>query len=108
SINYIISYMLSVRLTQTTTYHFTYTTLFRTRNRIPLEWRPAAGSFEPSSPPRRAAAGARGPRLQSALHTRSASAGRSSSVLLQRSEEYTSELQSRFDIVCRLLLEKKK
>src|SRR5437868_10747330 len=27
---------------------------------------------------------------------------------LQRSEEHTSELQSRFDIVCRLLLEKKK
>src|SRR5438067_6808513 len=29
-------------------------------------------------------------------------------VLLQRSEEHTSELQSRFDLVCRLLLEKKK
>src|SRR5699024_12823027 len=28
--------------------------------------------------------------------------------LLQRSEEHTSELQSRFDLVCRLLLEKKK
>src|SRR5699024_11741057 len=28
--------------------------------------------------------------------------------LIQRSEEHTSELQSRFDIVCRLLLEKKK
>src|SRR5699024_11947733 len=29
-------------------------------------------------------------------------------VFQQRSEEHTSELQSRFDIVCRLLLEKKK
>src|SRR5437868_12085040 len=29
-------------------------------------------------------------------------------VLLDRSEEHTSELQSRFDLVCRLLLEKKK
>src|SRR5699024_11835832 len=29
-------------------------------------------------------------------------------VLLERSEEHTSELQSRFDLVCRLLLEKKK
>src|SRR5699024_12805792 len=29
-------------------------------------------------------------------------------VLLGRSEEHTSELQSRFDLVCRLLLEKKK
>src|SRR5207249_10263219 len=28
-------------------------------------------------------------------------------VLLKRSEEHTSELQSRFDLVCRLLLEKK-
>src|SRR5690625_6621239 len=30
------------------------------------------------------------------------------SKLIARSEEHTSELQSRFDIVCRLLLEKKK
>src|SRR5438067_4686190 len=29
-------------------------------------------------------------------------------VAIQRSEEHTSELQSRFDLVCRLLLEKKK
>src|SRR5699024_12556212 len=29
-------------------------------------------------------------------------------VLKDRSEEHTSELQSRFDLVCRLLLEKKK
>src|SRR5207249_11536644 len=28
--------------------------------------------------------------------------------VLERSEEHTSELQSRFDLVCRLLLEKKK
>src|SRR5699024_11808533 len=31
----------------------------------------------------------------------------SSSLLPSRSEEHTSELQSRFDLVCRLLLEKK-
>src|SRR5699024_11554020 len=31
-----------------------------------------------------------------------------SSLQLMRSEEHTSELQSRFDLVCRLLLEKKK
>src|SRR5699024_12239271 len=30
------------------------------------------------------------------------------SLLQSRSEEHTSELQSRFDLVCRLLLEKKK
>src|SRR5699024_12821423 len=29
------------------------------------------------------------------------------SILIDRSEEHTSELQSRFDLVCRLLLEKK-
>src|SRR5699024_12592942 len=29
-------------------------------------------------------------------------------VMMLRSEEHTSELQSRFDLVCRLLLEKKK
>src|SRR5699024_11841951 len=29
-------------------------------------------------------------------------------VIVERSEEHTSELQSRFDLVCRLLLEKKK
>src|SRR5207249_7705744 len=33
---------------------------------------------------------------------------RSLSLLVPRSEEHTSELQSRFDLVCRLLLEKKK
>src|SRR5699024_12601977 len=30
------------------------------------------------------------------------------SIIINRSEEHTSELQSRFDLVCRLLLEKKK
>src|SRR5699024_12783020 len=33
---------------------------------------------------------------------------RSESTAASRSEEHTSELQSRFDLVCRLLLEKKK
>src|SRR5207249_5929265 len=37
-------------------------------------------------------------------HCRDNSLGR----IQQRSEEHTSELQSRFDLVCRLLLEKKK
>src|SRR5438067_6360970 len=34
--------------------------------------------------------------------------GSGSSIGQERSEEHTSELQSRFDLVCRLLLEKKK
>src|SRR5699024_12401952 len=40
-------------------------------------------------------------RLANSDRTRRATGG-------QRSEEHTSELQSRFDLVCRLLLEKKK
>src|SRR5207249_10227163 len=35
-------------------------------------------------------------------------AGERHLVAMKRSEEHTSELQSRFDLVCRLLLEKKK
>src|SRR5207249_9726242 len=35
-------------------------------------------------------------------------AGSSRARVRERSEEHTSELQSRFDLVCRLLLEKKK
>src|SRR5207249_9729558 len=34
--------------------------------------------------------------------------GRDADAVFHRSEEHTSELQSRFDLVCRLLLEKKK
>src|SRR5699024_12378877 len=84
---------------------FPYTTLFRSRN-TPRGWPPsglgAAGAEGPAcpcgstgrpglcaparSPPRRTAAGGQ---------------------TCARSEEHTSELQSRFDLVCRLLLEKK-
>src|SRR5207247_9936602 len=39
---------------------------------------------------------------------RSFSPGMTSDLALMRSEEHTSELQSRVDLVCRLLLEKKK
>src|SRR5207249_9032482 len=37
-----------------------------------------------------------------------AGVARRKAVVVDRSEEHTSELQSRFDLVCRLLLEKKK
>src|SRR5437867_7108099 len=57
---------------------FPYTTLFRSWPCIPAPTRGSAGS------------------------TRLALAGR------RRSEEHTSELQSPYDLVCRLLLEKKK
>src|SRR5687768_18219884 len=77
---------------------FPYTTLFRSRRR---EEQPQGGergeppACRPAPPhPRREQvqhAGQRGPRHQ-----------------VPRSEEHTSELQSRLHLVCRLLLEKKK
>src|SRR2546430_8217888 len=66
---------------------FPYTTLFRS---IPLRW---SRSRRPAQPTQQASATA----LQ-----RRAAASRS------RSEEHTSELQSQSNLVCRLLLEKKK
>src|SRR6266496_5971846 len=58
---------------------FPYTTLFRSRTRCRARSDPTSGRCAPRR---------RGPRA--------------------RSEEHTSELQSRRDLVCRLLLEKKK
>src|SRR2546428_8249463 len=62
---------------------FPYTTLFRSRRARPTE------SWAVPSP-------------------RAGDAHRLIDALLSRSEEHTSELQSRSDLVCRLLLEKKK
>src|SRR5438034_8779411 len=66
---------------------FPYTTLFRSRQDSSA---PAGAVARPTRPPR---PGRRGP---------GSGGGRS------RSEEHTSELQSHSDLVCRLLLEKKK
>src|SRR5438132_8808374 len=71
---------------------FPYTTLFRSRARVDQAPRPGRW-------PRLRAAGSR------RLGRRSGSAGSSTKT---RSEEHTSELQSHSDLVCRLLLEKKK
>src|SRR5699024_11745818 len=49
--------------------------------------------------------------ISTGFHLRTAAEPRAGSPMLRgspRSEEHTSELQSRFDLVCRLLLEKKK
>src|SRR2546429_4534468 len=86
---------------------FPYTTLFRSSS-SPAGggWAASRSSTSPRVPlptPRSRAASARGRNCCSAIKTRSVP-GRPSS----RSEEHTSELQSRLHLVCRLLLEKKK
>src|SRR2546429_6385283 len=75
---------------------FPYTTLFRSRHPAP----PGTGANAPPGSVRRCTPRARSPR-----HHRNG-AGESQNV--PRSEEHTSELQSRLHLVCRLLLEKKK
>src|SRR5436305_13826939 len=74
---------------------FPYTTLFRSHQRTS-----AAAQVKP---PPIASSNTRSPRLirPSLIATSSASG-------IERSEEHTSELQSRPHLVCRLLLEKKK
>src|SRR5437773_9701129 len=62
---------------------FPYTTLFRSRVAVSARFRPYDASITRSSL-------------------------RCDSVTIMRSEEHTSELQSHHDLVCRLLLEKKK
>src|SRR2546428_10051238 len=66
---------------------FPYTTLFRSR-----QWKSESAS--PVMPPVRTSANTPHPSRMAAT--------------IDRSEEHTSELQSRSDLVCRLLLEKKK
>src|SRR5205809_4547686 len=69
---------------------FPYTTLFR------------------SPAPRRGSPRATPPRLCGVPHRRIAAPARPRPRRRARSEEHTSELQSRLHLVCRLLLEKKK
>src|SRR2546427_5829528 len=76
---------------------FPYTTLFRSAVRpellgTPNEWSPPSIRWRVAFSPRR---------------TRTASSRRPS-IGSRRSEEHTSELQSQSNLVCRLLLEKKK
>src|SRR5207249_11165726 len=65
-----------------------------------------------SAPPRRQSNASPAHPLIAALRPARPGAGararRRARAVLARSEEHTSELQSRFDLVCRLLLEKKK
>src|SRR5438874_6901046 len=77
---------------------FPYTTLFRS-DRVSSPTRHALRPANPSAARPRTRPSATGP----AISPRSAGA-----IHPVRSEEHTSELQSRRDLVCRLLLEKKK
>src|SRR5260221_7466984 len=82
---------------------FPYTTLFRSRLRHGSALSSAAAAIVAANP-KAASAGARGSRI-----ARMALAAASAHTACQaRSEEHTSELQSHSDLVCRLLLEKKK
>src|SRR3712207_7497074 len=89
---------------------FPYTTLFRS-----LRWRAAAGAavlLRPRLPDggARARAGARVPPGRGRADRTGGARGRGRGIVAsrRRSEEHTSELQSRQYLVCRLLLEKKK
>src|SRR5699024_11948601 len=64
------------------------------------------GPFETSGVPEHTVP--QNPRSVRAPHLTSSRRAPDSSTPARRSEEHTSELQSRFDLVCRLLLEKKK
>src|SRR5207249_10975343 len=104
--NTLSSFSLSLRLRPPpSSTPFPYTTLFRSprrrrRRRGTLGRRRRAGLLRPPLPDRARHGNrdaARDPRTPALPPDREA-----------RSEEHTSELQSRFDLVCRLLLEKKK
>src|SRR3712207_7592897 len=85
---------------------FPYTTLFRSRGDTRKEpfgspQRAAAGAEDSIGPPGR-------PRAPSLAPGGFGAGSIAEGVQRQRSEEHTSELQSRQYLVCRLLLEKKK
>src|SRR2546430_11885230 len=71
---------------------FPYTTLFRSARNRSVGSRPVLAISSPSGVPRTRSI---------AIHSRPSGS-------MERSEEHTSELQSQSNLVCRLLLEKKK
>src|SRR2546422_6199914 len=80
---------------------FPYTTLFRSLRAVRSTWFGQGCSSEISSDFRSQRCENEAPQPGVADH-------RSINDILERSEEHTSELQSRLHLVCRLLLEKKK
>src|SRR5947209_11159825 len=80
---------------------FPYTTLFRSRAQSPAD-------EEIELPVAVEVAGAHDRGDRRGLRQRQGNADEAAAALVDRSEEHTSELQSRQYLVCRLLLEKKK
>src|SRR2546426_6517793 len=80
---------------------FPYTTLFRSRELLGLPARQLGSTARPAAPDARGAQPDRGGEPRRAVD-------RLERALVHRSEEHTSELQSPCNLVCRLLLEKKK
>src|SRR5437868_7999421 len=87
---------------------FPYTTLFRSQIRDRLPEQGLAAEFHAEGPDLPRVDLVLGPAVQVVNRTRAAHQVAGDPGHHLRSEEHTSELQSRFDLVCRLLLEKKK
>src|SRR2546428_5352514 len=87
---------------------FPYTTLFRSRDGVAKRASSAASRASSETFSARAAASSSFAATQdAAAFSTSVRAAANASGAAARSEEHTSELQSRSDLVCRLLLEKK-
>src|SRR5699024_12649972 len=91
---------------------FPYTTLFRSNRRWRPTWRLVGGiglnGWIADVNSYVLASGQLGEKLGADMRELWAMASAFAALATYRSEEHTSELQSRFDLVCRLLLEKKK
>src|SRR5207249_12052057 len=92
---------------------FPYTTLFRSTLAVEIvaagqAIQPMDVSPSPASPPSSAYRGAQSAGTERPPAPDPNDPSLAPTEIRSRSEEHTSELQSRFDLVCRLLLEKKK
>src|SRR3712207_7226771 len=87
---------------------FPYTTLFRSCPPAAVTTRPRAAATRPRREGREASSSTSGPSSLARPSTSTPPSTSRSTPAEDRSEEHTSELQSRQYLVCRLLLEKKK